>query len=174
MDIRKSIDEKLIAIGVDPKIIDIRLIKYFTALEEKIQEKEAYLKQALEDIKKSKYSAKSLCDEIDILSRSTLYNYDILKKYVEYSLIQTEKLKPGYQEKKEHETIKELKEKISLMEARDVDNLLLINENKHIKRELQSMEEEIQRLRARVMELSAKTVNQKGQKMDKNNIYHID
>lgn len=155
MEIDEIIKAKLQAMGEKPENVKPFLYEYLRQIEEIITQKNEELNHATNILSKSVYSVKSIAGTIG-MSRTTFYSYDkLLQRYIEYSIQETEKDNPYNQITSLREIIQEQKTKISLMESRDVSELLLKQQIKELQNRLSERDKEITRLRARVAELSS-------------------
>lgn len=155
METDKIIKEKLQAMGENPENIKPFLYDYLRQIESIIKQKNEEQKHAADMLSKSVYNVKFIAKTIG-MSRTTFYSYDkLLQRYIEYSIQETEKDNPYNQIDELRELIQEQKAKISLMESRDISELLLKHQIKELQNRLSERDKEITRLRARVAELSS-------------------
>lgn len=156
MKFEEAIKSKLEMIGVDSEKVKPFQAKYLEEIETIIQAKETMLKEVSNSIKGCTYSVKSIASEIG-MSRTTFYSYErLLQKYVEVSIELSAKYNPYKEIEGLKEDVQSLRERVLLMESRDVNVLLLKHENMKLKKTINDKNKEIDRLRSRIVELSGR------------------
>lgn len=168
MELDDVIKEKLIEMELDPEKIKENLMKYLRSIEQLIQEKDSYWKQVLSDIENTKYTVKSVADELKI-SRTTFYSYDnLLQKYVQHSIEKSKKRNPYNVIQNLEESHKLINSRIKLMEQRDVDVLLLENENELLRNQLKEKNKEVENLKEELIGIGKKNSAYNNRKDSKN------
>lgn len=155
MEKHDIIKQKLAIINEDYDLLKPFMLNYLDKIEEIIQFKEKNLNEALEKIKESSYNVSDISKEVGC-SRTTLYNHNqLLKRYIEASIELSNKNNPFTTYAELKKTKHRLQKQVDLMENRDIDMEILKHEKKVLFNKISEQEKEIERLQARVSELSA-------------------
>lgn len=159
MEITEIVKENLTAIGENYDVLKPFMQNWLVKVEESIQKKKTAQKDAEVAIKSIDYSVKAIAADIGA-SRTTIYNHEqLLKRYIEHSTVSASASSPYGEIGRLQNEQSILKEQISKLMLRDVDIEILRMQNRTLANTLEGKNSEIQRLEARVQELS--TENQK-------------
>lgn len=154
MDCIEIIKENLKAINEDYDSLKPFMKKHLQTIENAIQERYQKQNTAVNTLKSIDYSLKSIAEEIGA-SRTTLYNHEqLLKRYIEQSTEAVDTTNPLTQIDKVQKEKSLLQDQITKMMERDVDIELLRMQNRELSTSLEGKNNEIERLQARISELS--------------------
>ena len=152
MEIENNVKKKLAEMGVPYDSLKPKIKDYLNQIESVIEAKRTERSDAINALQGS-LNLKSIADATAI-SRTTYYNNDILKKYIDHSLGKIDSENP-------YEMIEKLKkDKVALQEqidqfiSRDVDIQILKHEKKELAAKVKEDAAEIQRLHERINRLS--------------------
>ncbi len=135
---------------------------YLIQIESIISNKVQIQEEAIKTLKANKFSLSSIAKEIGC-SRTTFYNNRILKAYIELSEVFFNEDNP-YKAYEDLKTAKSLMEaQVDKMVARDVHAEIVSHENKELHKTIKEKNKEINRLQARVAELSNELQNYRTQ-----------
>lgn len=127
-----------------------RLVEVETVIQNRREEQE----NAVEILKSTDYSLKSIANEIGA-SRTTLYNHEqLLKRYIEHSAAIASSSNPLLKVDKVQSEKSLLQEEITKLMERDVDLELMRIQNRELSTSLEGKNAEIERLQKRISELS--------------------
>lgn len=155
MEITENIRLKLSEIGENFDEIKPFLQKYLIKIEEIIEQKTNNQLKAVEVLKTNMFSVLSISKELDC-SRTTLYNHNnLLKKYIEHSLSSFNENNPIFIQQKAKDNVVSLKNQLNLLINRDIQIEIIKMENIQLQDLIDDKTTEIERLRARIMELSS-------------------
>ena len=138
--------------GVSYDSLKPRLKDYLIQIETVIEAKQNERKNAITTLQSS-FNLKSIADSTAI-SRTTYYNNDILKKYIEHSLGIIDNENPYELVDKLKKEKSMLQEQIDKYVSRDVDIQILKHEKKELALKVKEDTAEIQRLHERINRLS--------------------
>lgn len=154
MEYEELIRENLKAIDEDFDELKPFMQKRLVEVETVIQSRREEQENAVEILKSTDYSLKSIANEIGA-SRTTLYNHEqLLKRYIEYSASITSSTNPLLKIDKIQAEKSLLQEEITKLMERDVDIELMRIQNKELSTSLEGKNTEIERLQKRISELS--------------------
>lgn len=155
MDTVEIIRQNLSAIGEDYDSLKPFMKKWLEKVETAIQSRKSIQEEAVSTLKSVDYSVKAIAAEIGA-SRTTIYNHEqLLKRYIEQSTIVATMGDPLADISRLQSEKSILQEQISMLMDRDVDIEILKMQNRTLSTILEGKNAEIQRLEARVAELSA-------------------
>lgn len=154
MEYEELIRENLKAIAEDFDELKPFMQKRLVEVETVIQNRREEQENAVEILKSTDYSLKSIANEIGA-SRTTLYNHEqLLKRYIEYSASIASSTNPLLKIDKIQAEKSLLQEEITKLMERDVDIELMRIQNKELSTSLEGKNTEIERLQKRISELS--------------------
>ena len=154
MEQNKIIKEKLAAIGEDYDALKPFMRAHLERVETFIQDKQTKQIEALTGLREAEYNVSEIAKELEY-SRTTLYNHNqLLKRYIEYSIEQDNKKNPLRMIEDVKASKQKLQEQVDLMQNRDVDFELLKHENFVLMDTISEKDQEIERMRLRIQELS--------------------
>ena len=154
MEYEKLIRENLKAIDEDFDELKPFMQKRLVEVETVIQNRREEQENAVEILKSTDYSLKSIANEIGA-SRTTLYNHEqLLKRYIEHSAAIASSSNPLLKVDKVQSEKSLLQEEITKLMERDVDIELMRIQNKELSTSLEGKNTEIERLQKRISELS--------------------
>lgn len=154
MDILESINKKLAVMGESYDELKPFLQTYLQRIETITNEREKTRTEAIDVIKQSSFNVSDISKQLGC-SRTTLYNHDqLLKRYIELSVEWYKKSDPFAILDNYRTELSKMQEQIALMENRDIDFELLRHENSLLIRNNNNLSAEVERLQARIHELS--------------------
>lgn len=154
MEYEELIRENLKAIDEDFDELKPFMQKRLVEVETVIQNRREEQENAVEILKSTDYSLKSIANEIGA-SRTTLYNHEqLLKRYIEHSAAIASSSNPLLKVDKVQSEKSLLQEEITKLMERDVDIELMRIQNKELSTSLEGKNTEIERLQKRISELS--------------------
>jgi hypothetical protein len=155
MEINENIKKKLHGIGEDYDILKPFMQEYLTKVESYIESRTKDQNETIKTLKECGFTVSSVSKELGC-SRTTLYNHNqLLKRYIEHSMVVLNQDNPYAAYENLRESKSKLQEQVSLMENRDIDFELVKHEKIELSIMLKEKNKEIERLHARVNELSA-------------------
>lgn len=154
MEYEELIRENLKAIDEDFDELKPFMQKRLVEVETVIQNRREDQENAVEILKSTDYSLKSIANEIGA-SRTTLYNHEqLLKRYIEHSAAIASSSNPLLKVDKVQSEKSLLQEEITKLMERDVDLELMRIQNRELSTSLEGKNAEIERLQKRISELS--------------------
>lgn len=154
MEHEELIRENLKAINEDFDTLKPFMKKRLFEVEHVIQNRRECQEKAIEALKTTNYTLKSIAAEIGA-SRTTLYNHEqLLKRYIEQSAAVASAFNPLAQIDKVQSDKAILQEEVTKLMERDVDTELMRIQNRELSTALEGKNAEIERLQARISELS--------------------
>lgn len=154
MEYEELIRENLKAIDEDFDELKPFMQKRLVEVETVIQNRREEQENAVEILKSTDYSLKSIANEIGA-SRTTLYNHEqLLKRYIEHSAAIASSSNPLLKVDKVQSEKSLLQEEITKLMERDVDLELMRIQNRELSTSLEGKNSEIERLQKRISELS--------------------
>lgn len=154
MEYEELIKENLKAIDEDFDELKPFMQKRLVEVETVIQNRREEQENAVEILKSTDYSLKSIANEIGA-SRTTLYNHEqLLKRYIEHSAAIASSSNPLLKVDKVQSEKSLLQEEITKLMERDVDLELMRIQNRELSTSLEGKNSEIERLQKRISELS--------------------
>lgn len=154
MEYEELIRENLKAIDEDFDELKPFMQKRLVEVETVIQNRREDQENAVEILKSTDYSLKSIANEIGA-SRTTLYNHEqLLKRYIEHSAAIASSSNPLLKVDKVQSEKSLLQEEITKLMERDVDLELMRIQNRELSTSLEGKNSEIERLQKRISELS--------------------
>lgn len=154
MEYEELIRENLKAIDEDFDELKPFMQKRLVEVETVIQNRREEQENAVEILKSTDYSLKSIANEIGA-SRTTLYNHEqLLKRYIEHSAAIASSSNPLLKVDKVQSEKSLLQEEITKLMERDVDLELMRIQNRELSTSLEDKNSEIERLQKRISELS--------------------
>ena len=154
MEYEELIRENLKAIDEDFDELKPFMQKRLVEVETVIQNRREEQENAVEILKSTDYSLKSIANEIGA-SRTTLYNHEqLLKRYIEHSAAIASSSNPLLKVDKVQSEKSLLQEEITKLMERDVDLELMRIQNRELSTSLEGKNSEIERLLKRISELS--------------------
>lgn len=154
MEYEELIRENLKAIDEDFDELKPFMQKRLVEVETVIQNRREEQEKAVEILKSTDYSLKSIANEIGA-SRTTLYNHEqLLKRYIEHSAAIASSSNPLLKVDKVQSEKSLLQEEITKLMERDVDLELMRIQNRELSTSLEGKNSEIERLQKRISELS--------------------
>lgn len=154
MEYEEQIRENLKAIDEDFDELKPFMQKRLVEVETVIQNRREEQENAVEILKSTDYSLKSIANEIGA-SRTTLYNHEqLLKRYIEHSAAIASSSNPLLKVDKVQSEKSLLQEEITKLMERDVDLELMRIQNRELSTSLEGKNSEIERLQKRISELS--------------------
>ena len=154
MEYEELIRENLKAIDEDFDELKPFMQKRLVEVETVIQNRREDQENAVEILKSTDYSLKSIANEIGA-SRTTLYNPEqLLKRYIEHSAAIASSSNPLLKVDKVQSEKSLLQEEITKLMERDVDLELMRIQNRELSTSLEGKNSEIERLQKRISELS--------------------
>lgn len=154
MEYEELIRENLKAIDEDFDELKPFMQKRLVEVETVIQNRREEQENAVEILKSTDYSLKSIANEIGA-SRTTLYNHEqLLKRYIEHSAAIASSSNPLLKVDKVQYEKSLLQEEITKLMERDVDLELMRIQNRELSTSLEGKNSEIERLQKRISELS--------------------
>lgn len=154
MEYEELIRENLKAIDEDFDELKPFMQKRLVEVETVIQNRREEQENAVEILKSTDYSLKSIANEIGA-SRTTLYNHEqLLKRYIEHSAAIASSSNPLLKVDKVQSEKSLLQEEITKLMERDVDLELMRIQNRELSTSLEGKNAEIERLQKRISELS--------------------
>lgn len=155
MERNEVIRVKLAELGEDFDALKPFMQTYLEKVETFIASKEKEQSEAIQSLRAASYNVSDVSKELNC-SRTTLYNHNqLLKRYIELSIRHSSESNPLSQCEELRESKRELQERVSLMETRDIQIELDKHEVVILQRQIEEQQKEIERLQARVHELSA-------------------
>lgn len=157
--IEEIVRQNLAEIGEDYDALRPFMHKWLHKVEEAIQTRKESQEKAIKTLKEVDYSVKSIANDVNA-SRTTMYNHEqLLRRYIERSASIAASTDPYLDIARLQNDKSILQEQINNLMLRDVDILLLKQENQNLSTTLEGKNEEIARLEERVRVLSSE--NQK-------------
>jgi len=155
MEINGIIKQNLIEMGENYESLKPFIKDYLIKIETIITTKKAIQNESLKEIKNNSFSVSLISKELGC-SRTTLYNHNqLLKRYIEFSESLFNQGNPFISYEDLKASVKKLKDQISLMEDRDIHTEILKQEKSQMVNMLKEKNKQIERLHARVNELSS-------------------
>lgn len=136
-----SIRHNLEEMGVQPDLVEPKLLKHLYKIEEVITQKFIIQEQINDAIIKNRPSINNIAIESKI-ARQTIYNNTILKEYIEYRINKYFNSDLGRKVEKLLERITELEDTVRKMMERDVGLELMRNKISLLEKELQLSKQE--------------------------------
>lgn len=154
MEYEELIRENLKVIGEDFDMLKPFMQKRLLEIESVIQNCREQLEDAVVMLKATDYSLKSIGEEIKA-SRTTLYNQEqLLKRYIEQSATVASASNPLSLIDKVQAEKSLLHNQVTKLMERDIDMELMRLQNRELSTTLEGKNTEIERLQARISELS--------------------
>jgi hypothetical protein len=147
------IKEKLSVLGIDYDSQKASIKEYLLEIEAHLETVEAIKNYAVETLQTVPPTLVSVSKAL-ACSRTTFYNNDILKQYIEYSARLMAQDNPFSQKEEILRQKRIADKKVSLMETRDIQSERLHHECKAFQDMLAAKEKEISRLQQRIRELT--------------------
>lgn len=147
-----SIKEKINRMGYSYDNIAPNVLKRIESIEQIIKMKDAMYEQGIEFIKASRYDLKSIAEELKC-SRTTLYNHNILKEYVKFSITLSEAKHMPINSEQYIDEIKSLKREIEKLEINSVKQAVSMVEINSLRRKIVSLEKDKEYLSVKINEL---------------------
>lgn len=155
MERDERIKQKLAQLGEDYDAIKPFMQRYLAKVEDHATTQEIKQQEAIKTLKGGLYNVSDVSDELGC-SRTTFYNHNqLLKRYIEMSIDSLNKENPYFAFEKIKESNQRLQNQVYLMENRDIDKEIEKHEKKLLMERISEQNKEIERLQARVNELSA-------------------
>lgn len=163
MEINEIIRRKLAAIDEDFDSLKPFMQEYLIKVENIIQEKTTIQNDAIEILKTNKFSVSSISKELGG-SRTTMYNHrQLLKRYIEASETVLYQDNPFTICEDLKTSKSKLQAQVALMEERDIRVEIIKHNNTDLTRTIAEKDKEIERLLARLIELSTENRDLKTQ-----------
>lgn len=143
-----KIKEKLVFLNIEYNSLPERIIKYLRQIEKIITEKSILKESAMNSLKENQINLTSI-SEIMKISRTTLYNNEILKEYIKYSIDKFNEGDPYYIIEKLKDSKSELENQVLDMVDRDIEIELIMQNIISLKNELAKKEKECNKLKER-------------------------
>lgn len=154
MEYEELIRENLKAINEDYDMLKPFMQKRLLEVESVIQNRRKQQEEAVAMLKTTDYSLKSIAEEIKA-SRTTLYNHEqLLKRYIEQSAVVASASNPLSLIDKVQAEKSLLQDQVTKLMERDVDMELMRLQNRELSTALEGKNADIERLQARISELS--------------------
>ena len=155
MEQLEIIKKKLMDMGEDYDALKPFMQEYLMSVETIIMEREKQQAEALATLRGASYSVSDISKTLGC-SRTTLYNHNqLLKRYIEHSMALTNANNPIAECEAMRVSKQKLQEQVNLMENRDIDAELSKYEKQILMNRIADKDKEIERLQARIHELSA-------------------
>lgn len=149
-----KIRQKLSEIGENYDDLKPFMKEYLEQIEKYIESKDDMQKEAIIALKNASYNISDVSQHLGC-SRTTLYNHNqLLKRYINISVLESEKKDPFAICEEIKKSRQQLQEQLNLMENRDIDIEIQRHEKQVLLNKISEQSNEIERLRARVHELS--------------------
>lgn len=156
------IKEKLEYLNEDYNTLSDRVIKYLITIETIINDKKTISEDAISTIKENKINLNTISTVMGI-SRTTLYNNKVLKKYINYSIDMENENNPYCMIEKLKSSKKELENQIFDMVDRDINIEFMNQEIIQLKNEIHKKIEECNRMKERRNVILAENTELKGE-----------
>ena len=143
-----KIKEKLVFLNIEYNSLSERIIKYLRQIEKIITEKSILKESAMNSLKENQINLTSI-SEVMKISRTTLYNNEILKEYIKYSIDKFNEGDPYYIIEKLRVCKSELENQVLDMVDRDIEIELIMQNIISLKNELAKKEKECNKLKER-------------------------
>ena len=156
------IKEKLEYLNEDYNTLSDRVIKYLITIETIINDKKTISEDAISTIKENKINLNTISTVMGI-SRTTLYNNKVLKKYINYSIDMENENNPYCMIEKLKSSKKELENQIFDMVDRDINIEFMNQEIIQLKNEIHKKIEECNRMKERRTVILAENTELKGE-----------
>lgn len=143
-----KIKEKLVFLNIEYNSLPERIIKYLRKIEKIITEKSILRESALNTLKENTINLISI-SELMKISRTTLYNNEILKEYIKYSINKFNEGDPYGIIEKLKDSKSELENQVLDMVDRDIEIELIMQNIISLKNELAKKEKECNKLKER-------------------------
>lgn len=154
MEITEQIRINLSSIGENYDLLKPFMKKWLKKVEIEIQSRYSRQTEATEALRSLDYSVKSIASSIGA-SRTTMYNHEqLLKRYIEHAISILSVSNPLSQIDKVQLEKSFLQEQVAKLMERDVDTELMRLQNRELSTALEGKNAEIERLQARIIELS--------------------
>lgn len=154
MEITEQIKINLSSIGEEYDSLKPFMKTWLEKVETEIQNRYKRQTAAAEALRLLDYSVKSIASSIGA-SRTTMYNHEqLLKRYIEHSTAIVSASNPLSQIDKVQDEKSFLQKQVTKLMERDVDIELIRLQNRELSTALEGKNAEIERLQARIIELS--------------------
>lgn len=147
-----SIKEKINRMGYSYNDIAPNTLKWLERIEQIIKMKDSLYAQGVDFIKSSKYDLKSIAEALGC-SRTTLYNHNILKDYINFSIVLSESMHHPINSEQYVDEIKSLKREIEQLEINSVRQAVSMVEINSLHRKIVSLEKDKEFLSLKINEL---------------------
>lgn len=154
----ETINLTLEKLNIKNELVEPKIMEHLKKIEIFLSEKFAKQEEIKNEIKKNRPSINGTAIESNI-ARQTIYNNELLKKYIEVRIERYNQLDPVKRSEKLSERILELEAKIKKMEERDVQIELMRRKVSLVEKELKLLKSENKELHEKYHNLKNKTEN---------------
>lgn len=145
----ENIEFMINKIGASKDEIPDFIYEYIIKIEQLATEIEECQNKAVEQFKKNKFNATFVSKQINC-SRTTLYNNEILKEYIDKREAELNKNNPFIKINELREAIVEMENEIDLLEKRDIEIEMLSAQNEMLAQELRTLNSQVDNLKSEI------------------------